>query len=195
MNEVEEKTIVSEEMISSRLEKLKINIRNRMNKGYISNNQGYEIMEEVDEALEGLELPVIEEIISKRIKSYASQGYSIGDIFKEVISGEKILMGGNDALETDEQTKQIDKWILNNQELFSRAYLFDYKIKETIYYVILDERHALYKIKEKIIDIVEEDRDKLKFDNGFQLTEKEIRDYDERYLAFKISEKDYLKKY
>ena len=93
-------------------------------------------------------------------------------------------------------TTQYDKamrWARYNQDIFARAWLDGYEVeKEKLYYVIDKSRKPLIKaFKEEVgmsvCNITVEEAEALEYPNfKYRLTEKQIKDYDERYWSFAV---------
>ena len=76
-----------------------------------------------------------------------------------------------------------------NAEIFARAWLDGYEVeKEKLYHVVNKENYFMLRKYDGLVDILHTSssmsRDEYGKDTRFMLTEKEIKDYDERFWAF-----------
>ena len=99
----------------------------------------------------------------------------------------RVMELANTRYELPKWKKEYD-WISENHETFARAWLDGFTVKkEQLFYVYLGDGHFLVSeddLKEPHAKIRhQEDRGFLNYNTTF--TEQEIKDYDERYLAFK----------
>lgn len=93
-----------------------------------------------------------------------------------------------------EEHDDVAKWLYDGEELRDAELVLalkcGYEVEEEPKYFVRDNNYLLCKYKDKVIDYVEA------IDRGItdlvelKLTEKEIKDYDERYLAFKKQVED-----
>lgn len=81
---------------------------------------------------------------------------------------------------------QLYKWIPDNVATFARAWLDGYSVEKKRKYVVEDNKVALLcKFDGKVMPVSETIQDGLHHESlDYELTETEIKDYDERYWAF-----------
>lgn len=129
--------------------------------------------------------PVIPQFVADYIEKWKHKGLTIYEWF---------TFGNNDIDE------DIDKWLYNNtiEENRRREYLLieairnGYEVeKEKLYHVVNGENYFMLRKDDGLVVTVVTmqvspamSRDKYGKDTRFMLTEKEIKDYDERYFAF-----------
>ena len=88
--------------------------------------------------------------------------------------------------------KKAYDWISANDETFARAWLDGYTVEEEQRYYVINNQNYFLLAKDKGHGFVFSTGGNLKLGNTnsisatFKLTEQEIKDYDERYMAFAI---------
>lgn len=127
------------------------------------------------------ELPVIPKFVADWIEEHRNK------------YGRNILEIGYDFYKSDLNNFDVDDWVQDNTEAFTRAWLDGYEVEEDQRYYIQDQ-HGVYLLAKNhrdqgkvqtVAEIVEYyGVEEIELD--YELTEQEIKDYDERYLAFKV---------
>ena len=90
---------------------------------------------------------------------------------------------------TDEKDAEVYHWVNKNPYAFIDALRYGYEAeKEKRYHVVNKENYFMLRKYDGLVDILRVSssmsRDEYGKDTSFMLTEKEIKDYDERYWAF-----------
>lgn len=90
---------------------------------------------------------------------------------------------------TDEKDATVYHWVNKNPYAFIDALRYGYEVeKEQEYHVVNKENYFMLRKYDGLVDILHVSstmsRDEYGKDTSFMLTEKEIKDYDERYWAF-----------
>ena len=124
--------------------------------------------------LEEPEKPVIPKFVADWIE-VSKKYYSIGAVFHDAYDGKLAKVA-------------IEEYIFENQDLFAQAWLDGYEVEKEKKYYVLDyedipllERANNQTCKTTTaLSIYEDGRD----NSRFALTEKEIKDYDERFWQF-----------
>lgn len=135
-------------------------------------------MEDASKLIDQLEEPkkvVIPQFVAGWISQAKEWGYSISDSMG--------LVGS--YFDTDQYDKAM-RWARYNQNIFARAWLDGYEIKKEKKYLVEDNHYALLcKFEGKVISTHKSENDDLPIEClEFAFTEKEIKDYDERYWPF-----------
>ena len=126
------------------------------------------------------ELPVIPKFVAETIEEDKERGYDVYDSIDLIIETD----GGG--------ILSISDWVAINIDKYARAWLNGYTVEEQKYHVI--DSHKVYLLAKE-----EEERNKVEtvaklvefyghehVELNYQLTEQEIKDYDERYFAFAV---------
>lgn len=124
------------------------------------------------------ELPAIPRFVADYLDDFKKQNLTLGD-----------------ALDTHlEDDKQIHTWLyedgeVRNDEVFARAWLDGYKIeKEKMYHVLDQNRKVMIRKYRGVVERVNATMSPSDYPHWqkekLELTEQEIKDYDERYWAF-----------
>lgn len=124
------------------------------------------------------EPPVIPQFVADYLDDFKKQNLTLGD-----------------ALDTHfEDDEQIHRWLyedgeVRNDEVFARAWLDGYTIeKEKMYHVLDQNRKVMIRKYRGVVERVNATMSPSDYPHWqkekLELTEKEIKDYDERYWAF-----------
>ena len=142
-------------------------------------SEAIRIAEELDEP----QKPVVPQFVADWIESQDDP------IYEMCVNYEMWGVNGDDG--TTRFTGEIAEWFDDtlNVENYYRACIDGYEVeKEKLYHVVNKENYFMLRKYDGLVDILNVSttmsRDKYGKDTRFMLTEQEIKDYDERYLAF-----------
>lgn len=136
-----------------------------------------QIMELIDQ-LDEPQKPVIPQFVANFIRE-TKPNNSLRLAF-EYIAQQKI----------DNYDDELALWVEEgNSELFARAWIDGYEVeREKVYHVVNKKNYFMLRKYDGLVDIFHVSpsmsRDEYGKDTRFMLTEKEIKDYDERFWAF-----------
>lgn len=132
--------------------------------------------------------PIIPKFVAVWIEETKKQGKSLVFAITHIYYKNEIGKSPN------KEEKKIFQWMEldYNEEVFARAWLDGYEVeKEKAYHVVNKENYFMLRKDDGLVVTVVTmqvspamSRDKYGKDTRFMLTEKEIKDYDERYWAF-----------
>ena len=124
------------------------------------------------------ELPVIPQFVASAIEKTKEnrKDITILNIFNEVTT-------------SGFYTERVDDWVLNNPDVFTRAWLDGYTIEKVKMYHVLDQnRKVMIRKYRGVVERVNATMSPSDYPHWqkekLELTEQEIKDYDERYWAF-----------
>lgn len=125
------------------------------------------IAEELDEP----QKPVVPQFVANEIERYEDM--------LDMLSGEYF---NNSFEEIDDDGLLV--WIDENQDTFARAWLDGYEVEKEPLYYVRENNYLLCKYNGEVMDYVEAVERGITDLVKLKLTEKEIKDYDERFWAF-----------
>lgn len=139
---------------------------------------------EVNELLDEEKLPVIPEYVANTIVYLQRRELEEG-IIPKVVSADEL----GKKLEVKD-FRDTQEWVSKNFRKYAYAYAVGYTIEEKKYFVISKEKRMM--LVRMMDDKTITEADPFTFDSlyrsewhAYALTEKEIKDFDERYWAFK----------
>ena len=139
------------------------------------------LLDELDEP----EKPVIPKFVANWIEETKKQGKSLVFAITHIYYKNEIGKSPN------KEENKIFQWmeLAYNEEVFALAWIDGYEVeKEKLYHVVNKENYFMLRKYDGLVDILHTSssmsRDEYGKDTRFMLTEKEIKDYDERFWAF-----------
>lgn len=150
--------------------------------GKVRLGEVFELVDQLDEPTK----PVIPQFVAVWIEETKKQGKSLVFAITHIYYKNEIGKSPN------KEEKKIFQWmeLAYNEEVFARAWIDGYEVeKEKLYHVVNKENYFMLRKYDGLVELHTSpsmSRDKHGKDTRFMLTEKEIKDYDERYIPFMV---------